>query len=141
MKKKIKFKYWVWSIVIFGTIGIYMPIIVRLFQRSEDILIHKESVFNLTTYSVSILITSIYTIVLDTSDGSMDFINKLFDYIGYIVGSIVFVLAINYFIDAENTFLNFWLPIIFSIVGCFVSWWMWFRANKKENFGTGALGI
>jgi uncharacterized protein YacL len=140
MEKKIRIKYWLWAIVFFGMIGIYMPIIVRLFQKSNNILILTETVFNLTTYSVSILITSIYTIILNSSDGSIDFKNKLFDNIGYIVGSIIFVLAINYLVGVENKYLNYWATIIVSILGCVTSCVMWFKANKDENFGTGALG-
>jgi hypothetical protein len=140
MEKKIKIKYWFWAIVFFGMIGIYMPIIVRAFQKSDNILILQETVFNLTTYAVSILITSIYTIILNSSDGTIDFKNKLFDHIGYIVGSIVFVVTINYLVAVENYFLNYWAPIVLSLLGCSASWIMWFKANSEENFGTGALG-
>lgn len=140
MKNKIKIKYWSWAIVFFGMIGIYMPIIIRLFQKSDDILILKETVFNITTYSVSILVTSIYTIILKSSDGSDNFKNKLFDYIGFIVGAIVFVLLINFLIEVENKLYNYWLTILLSIIGCAISWFMWFKANNEEDFGTGALG-
>ncbi|PNW27811.1 hypothetical protein [Formosa algae] len=140
MEKRIKNKYWFWAIVIFGMIGIYLPIVVRLFQKSDNILIHLETVFNLTTYSISILVTSIYTIIIKSSDGSNDFMSKLFDHIGYIVGSLIFVLLINYLVSLEHIFLNYWLPIILSIVGCAVAWKMWFVANEEESFGTGALG-
>jgi uncharacterized protein YacL len=140
MEEKIKRKFWFWAIVFFGTIGIYMPIIVRLFQKSDDILIHNETVFNLTTYSISILITSIYTLIVTTSEGSSDFMSKLFDHIGYIIGSIILVLFINYFIGVEYFFGYFWMPIILSVFACVVSWWMWFKANEIGNFGTGALG-
>lgn len=140
MKKTIKNKYWFWAIVMFGMIGIYLPIIVRLFQKSDNILIHLETVFNLTTYSISILVTSIYTIIIKSSDGSDDFMSKLFDHIGYIVGSIIFVLLINYLVSLEHIFLNYWMPVILSVIGCIVAWRMWFIANKDETFGTGALG-
>ena len=121
MEQKIKIKYWFWAIVVFGMIGIYLPIVVRLFQKSENILIHLETVFNTTTYAVSILITSIYTIILNSSDGSIDFKSKLFDHIGYIVGSIIFVLLINYLVSLVGRLLNYWLPIILSSSGCVIS--------------------
>jgi uncharacterized protein YacL len=140
MNKKIKIKYFFWAIVFFGMLGIYMPIIVRIFQKSDNILILEETVFNIVTYSISILITSIYTILIDSSDGSANFKSKLFDHIGYIIGSIIFVLVINYIITLESKLYSFWLPIILSSIGCIISWRMWFVANKDENFGTGALG-
>tara|TARA_R110000868_G_scaffold161699_1_gene392469 strand:+ start:13048 stop:13473 length:426 start_codon:yes stop_codon:yes gene_type:complete len=140
MGKKIRNKYFFWAIVFFGMLGIYMPIIVRVFQKSNNILILEETVFNVITYSISIVVTSIYTILINSSDGSESFKSKLFDHIGYIIGSIVFVLIINYIITLESKFLCYWLPIILSFAGCLVSWRMWFVANKDENFGTGALG-
>ena len=140
MRRKIKIKYWFWAIVVFGMIGIYMPIIVRVFQRSENILILKETVFNVTTYAISILVTAIYSLILKSSDGSESFKSKLMDYIGYIVGSIIYVLFINYIIDHENEQLRYWLSISLSIIGCAVSWRMWFVATTEDHFGTGALG-
>jgi hypothetical protein len=140
MEKKIKIKYWFWAIVMFGMIGIYLPIIVRSFQKSENILIHLETVFNLTTYSVSILVTSIYTIIINSSDGTNDFMNKLMDYIGYIVVAFFYVLLLNFLVSLENLYLNYWLPIVLSVLSCVIAWKMWFIANEDESFGTGALG-
>jgi hypothetical protein len=140
MEKKIKIKYWFWAIVMFGMIGIYLPIIVRSFQKSENILIHLETVFNLTTYSVSILVTSIYTIIINSSDGTNDFMNKLMDYIGYIVVAFFYVLLLNFLVSLENLYLNYWLPIVLSVLSCVIAWKMWFIANEVETFGTGALG-
>ncbi|MGJ1198217.1 hypothetical protein ACR777_04950 [Sphingobacterium spiritivorum] len=140
MKKTIKNKYFFWAIVFFGMLGIYMPIIVRVFQKSSNILMLQETVFNVVTYSISILITSIYTIIINSSDGSENFKSKLFDHIGYIIGSIVFVLVINYIVTLESEIWNYWLPIILSLLGCIISWKMWFVANKDESFGTGSLG-
>jgi hypothetical protein len=140
MEKKIKIKYWFWAIVMFGMIGIYLPIIVRSFQKSENILIHLETVFNLTTYSVSILVTSIYTIIINSSDGTNDFMNKLMDYIGYIIVAFFYVLLLNFLVSLENLYLNYWLPIVLSVLSCVIAWKMWFIANEDESFGTGALG-
>ncbi|MCW4470218.1 hypothetical protein OGH69_14670 [Flavobacterium sp. MFBS3-15] len=140
MGRTIKNKYFFWAIVFFGMLGIYMPIIVRIFQKSNNILLFEETVFNVVTYSISILVTSIYTIIINSSDGSESFKSKLFDHIGYIVGSIVFVLAINYLVTLESKLYSYWFPIFLSVLGCIVSWRMWFVANKDEDFGTGALG-
>ncbi|WP_294248551.1 hypothetical protein [uncultured Chryseobacterium sp.] len=140
MNNTIKNKYFFWAIIFFGMLGIYMPIIVRIFQKSNNILILEETVFNIVTYSISILITSIYTIIIHSSDGSESFKSKLFDHIGFIIGSIVFVLVINYIITLESKFCSYWLPIFLSCIGCLISWRMWFIANKDENFGTGSLG-
>jgi uncharacterized protein YacL len=140
MKRTIKYKFFFWAIIFFGMLGIYMPIVIRLFQKSNNILILEETVFNVVTYSISILITSIYTILIKSTDSSDGFKSKLFDHIGYIIGSIIFVLVINYIITLETKLYNYWLPIILSIIGCIVSWRMWFLAYKEEDFGTGALG-
>ena len=77
MKRTIKYKFFFWAIIFFGMLGIYMPIVIRLFQKSNNILILEETVFNVVTYSISILITSIYTILIKSTDSSDGFKSKL----------------------------------------------------------------
>ena len=53
---------------------------------------------NITFPSLSILVTSIYTIIINSSDGTNDFMNKLMDYIGYIVVAFFYVLLLNFLV-------------------------------------------
>lgn len=138
MKRKIKQKYFFWAILVFGMLGVYSPTLVRIIGKEENILILNESAISLSTYAVSILATSVYLAIQKASDGSDIYVSKLFDYIGYLVGSIIYIIAINYILSLEG-----WYPycsIFLSIVGTLFSFRFWFEANEDESFGIGALG-
>lgn len=140
MKINTKSKFFFWAIIVFGTLGVYVPIAIRVLQLESNIFIYDEIIMNLTTYSVSVLTSSIYIIILKSADSSDEYKNKIFDNIGYIIGSIVFVIIINFLITISTNRLAYWGAILFTLIGCSVAWRIWYKANSEDDFGTGSLG-
>lgn len=138
MKKKIRYKYFFWAIIFFGTSGVTLPIVMRFISQSDNVLILDEITMNLSTYSVALLAGSVYYGLIKRADSSLSFINSLFDYIGVIIAAILYLVLLNYLMSLQETF--FYSISFLTIAGCICSWYFWFRENEIEDFGTSALG-
>lgn len=138
MEKKIKNKYFIWAIVIFGTLGVTVPIIIRILVKEEDVFQLNEIVLNLSTYAVALSAGEVYKGLLRDSSSDLNFKSKLFDYIGIIVGAILYLIVLNFILSLSSFYVYFSAPI--ALAGCISSWYLWHKTNHESGFGTGALG-
>lgn len=138
MEKKLKNKYFFWAIVVFGTLGISMPIVIKLLAKENDLFSLEEIVLNLSTYAVALSAGEVYKDLLKHASSDLKFKNKLFDYIGIILGAVIYLIALNYLLSFDSNIVYITAPI--SLIGCILSWVLWYKTNDEKNFGTGALG-
>lgn len=136
MKRRIRNKFFMWTVMIFGTLGISMPIVARYLAKSSEIFIIDEMVLNLSTYSVAILTTSIYKQMMKEAEASDSFVNKLMDSFGYLFLTGIYLIFINDVLSRGLSNLGLLLASFLTAV----AYYFWFAANPATNYGTGALG-
>lgn len=117
-------KYFVFAILIFGSVGIWLPFIIGQEFKLNNLPI------NLTTYFVSILFAGGFDLILQYIDNDKD--SKTKSKVLDIVVILCLSSVLIYYIIKLGLEGNLLLSIPLAFVGTLISFKIWFNSNKDK---------
>ncbi|WP_405571143.1 hypothetical protein [Winogradskyella sp. Asnod2-B02-A] len=127
--KSLKTNYFWVAVILIGTAGIWLPIILSL-GLGEEVKI-QEIPINLTTFYISIYFAGCVDSIfknIDFLDNKYELKSKLFTIVILILLSILLIVT-TIWLKIKS---HFTIPLILSLIGAFIGLRLWWN-NNKDN--------